>query len=156
MVKTKNGEEKVKLDHPVKVYFNEDDYLGLVHIANEQGLELSQFIRNKMKCILQEEINKEYKAMLLSVSRDTVNNKTIFNNLILKLSFSEVQFNNTPSRETKDLILENIKKLIDQVLSLLIDNKAKQYKKQLYDMINDNINVQNIIDLKLERYLKNN
>lgn len=187
----KNEKVKMKLDHPVRVYFNSDDYKVLSQIANKQGLELSQFIRNKMKYILEVEENKkinkindnEYdnnndnnnnnnnnnndndkyikkegrnnKTILTSISRDNKSNEDKFNTLILKLSFCEVQYNNT-SGDNKLLILTNMEKIADQIVDLIVDDKKEECRYKIYNVIQTDRDVEKIIKLKLERYLKNN
>lgn len=56
--------------------------------------------------------------------------------------------------EQKDLILNNIKELIDNLLNLLKEKQKQKYKDILYSMLDYNISIQDIAKMKLEKYLK--
>lgn len=72
----------------------------------------------------------------------------------LKFGFCEIQLKNTMLNEQKDLILNNIKELIDNLLNLLKEKQKQKYKDILYSMLDYNISIQDIAKMKLEKYLK--
>lgn len=147
-------ENTTKLEYPIKVYFSKNDYDTITNIANENGLSPAQFIRNEIKKDIKRIYNENNKTLLMSISREEEDNKDIFNSIILKLGFCEIQLKNTMLNEQKDLILSNIKELIDNLLNLLKEKQKQKYKDILYSMLDYNISIQDIAKMKLEKYLK--
>ena len=132
---------KTTLNSPVKVYFAEEDYKLLKDLAENEGLELAAFIRQKMLSLVKQ---KNKKSFSISINKKDNDYKSKFDTLIIKLGFCEVQLYNTPSKEAKDLILKNIKTFIDQLLDLLNEKKQQEYKDLLYNMINDKIKIREV------------
>lgn len=144
---------RAKLDFPVKVYFNQEDYEILNSIADKNGLDPAAFIRSRMKVMIEEEKEK-LMFSTIAISRDDKTNEEKFNSIIIRLGFVVTQMQNTKDINKKDLLLNNIKTLFNEIVFIIKEEQKEQVKEQLYSILNYNIDIKDIINLdKLKKYL---
>lgn len=144
---------RAKLDFPIKVYFNQEDYEILNSIADKNGLDPAAFIRSRMKIMIEEEKEK-LMFSTIAISRDDKTNEEKFNSIIIRLGFVVTQMQNTKDINKKDLLLNNIKTLFNEIVFIIKEEQKEQVKEQLYSILNYNIDIKDIINLdKLKKYL---